>query len=318
MGTPDFAALILKRLVESGDFEIVGVYTQPDRQAGRGMKIVFSPVKKLAKELGLKVFQPRSFRDSGAVAELASLKPDFLVVASYGLILPKEVLNVAAIAPINVHASILPFYRGAAPIQRAIMEGAEEGSKTGVSIMKIVEELDAGPVYAIEEIPINGATSGQMSVLMAQKGAEALITVLKNLETGLAIPREQDHSQATWAPKLKKSDGLVNWQAPARVVDALIRAVTPWPGAQARLKFREAEKPESLIILSGTISSEQAEEPVGSLRLKGGRLQVACADYWYNLEQVRPAGGKAMSGAAFANGRSKIGKGLCGEALAIQ
>ena len=223
MGTPDLAAAVLRRLVRWPGGDVVAVYTQPDRPAGRGHKLTPSPVKKLALELGLPVHQPLNFRQEGAVDELAALKPDLLVVAAYGLILPQAVLDIPTVDTLNVHTSLLPRYRGAAPIQRAVMENWQPGDVTGVSIMRIVPALDAGPVYAQCEVPIGQHTAGSLHDALAEAGGELLLTVLDQLRDGSAQPREQDESRVTYAAKLAKEDGYIDWARPAAEVHARIR-----------------------------------------------------------------------------------------------
>ena len=220
MGTPDLAAAVLRRLVRWPGGDVVAVYTQPDRPAGRGHKLTPSPVKKLALELGLPVHQPLNFRQEGAVDELAALKPDLLVVAAYGLILPQAVLDIPTVDTLNVHTSLLPRYRGAAPIQRAVMENWQPGDVTGVSIMRIVPALDAGPVYAQCEVPIGEHTAGSLHDVLAEAGGELLVTVLDKLRDGSAQPREQDESRVTYAAKLAKEDGYIDWDRPAAEVHA--------------------------------------------------------------------------------------------------
>ena len=231
MGTPDLAAAVLRRLVRWPGGDVVAVYTQPDRPAGRGHKLTPSPVKKLALELGLPVHQPLNFRQEGAVDELAALKPDLLVVAAYGLILPQAVLDIPTVDTLNVHTSLLPRYRGAAPIQRAVMENWQPGDVTGVSIMRIVPALDAGPVYAQCEVPIGEHTAGSLHDALAEAGGELLVTVLDKLRDGSAQPREQDESRVTYAAKLTKEDGYIDWDRPAAEVHA--RRAAPGPFRRA-------------------------------------------------------------------------------------
>ena len=178
MGTPDFAVPTLRRLAVWPRGSLVAVYTQPDRPAGRGHKLSMPPVKSAALELGLPVEQPESFKDPAAVARLAAYAPDVLVVAAYGLLLPPSVLDLTRLAPLNVHASLLPRWRGAAPIQRAIMEDWQPDARTGVSIMRVVRQLDAGPVYASASLPLNDHTAGSLHDALAQLGADLLPQVL--------------------------------------------------------------------------------------------------------------------------------------------
>lgn len=316
MGTPDFAAVILRRLAQWPQGTVVAVYTQPDRPAGRGHKLRPSPVKSLALELGLPVLQPASLKSPEAQAELAAFRPDVLVVAAYGLILPDAVLDAARLAPLNVHASLLPRYRGAAPIQRAIMENWEQGARTGVSIMRVISRLDAGPVYAMAHLPIDGHTAGSLHDALAKSGADLLLGVLDDLLAGRAVEREQVESLASYAAKISKEDGLIRWDRPARAVHAQIRGVTPWPGAYAEFRLAGSQDPLSLILLPGQIGEMAGEAPPGTLCHGPEGLSVACADCWYVLSEVRPQGRKNMTARDFVNGYLRhLPQGVCGRAL---
>lgn len=318
MGTSAFAANILDKIVSSGIFEIEAVYTQPDKKAGRGLKTVFSPVKKTANSRGLPVFQPASLRNREVQKEFSLHKPDFIVVAAYGLILPQEILDMCNIAPINVHGSLLPQYRGAAPIQRAIMDNWEADAKTGISIMKMTAGLDEGPVYAERAVPIAGRDYGTMEQVLSLEGADLLIEVLKNIIRENLQPQPQDDSRATYAHKLEKKDGRIDWNMPAKQVDALVRGVTPWPGAQTLLEFSGEAEPLAVGILPGKISEPCSSALPGQIfRLKNS-LSVACADKFYTLDLVRPQGRKLMKATDFANGHCKTGYGLCGRALSFK
>lgn len=316
MGTPDLAAAVLRRLVRWPGGDVVAVYTQPDRPAGRGHKLTPSPVKKLALELGLPVHQPLNFRQEGTVDELAALKPDLLVVAAYGLILPQAVLDIPTVDTLNVHTSLLPRYRGAAPIQRAVMENWQPGDVTGVSIMRIVPALDAGPVYAQCEVPIGEHTAGSLHDALAEAGGELLVTVLDQLRDGSAQPREQDESRVTYAAKLTKEDGYIDWDRPAAEVHARIRGVTPWPGARLQARFDGQDGLLPLLLQPGRVDEPCDGVRPGSLRTDKKGLCVACADCWYRLLVVRPQGRKDMEAAAFVNGHLRPAQhGVCGMAV---
>ncbi len=304
MGTPDFAATILARVLDWPGGKVVGVYTQPDRPSGRGNKIVFSPVKALALEHGIEVFQPVTFRDADAVAQLAGLNPDFLLVAAYGLILPQSVLDTPKYPPLNVHGSLLPRYRGAAPIQRAIMENWEEGAKTGVSIMQMEAPLDSGPVFSMVSEPIGRHTGGSLHDRLALLGGDALCDVMDDLLAGKAQSEPQDHASASYAAKLRKEDGLILWDRPVVAVDAHVRGVSPWPGAQVVFSFSGRQEPILARVLPGTPDGPcEASVSAGSLSLaRDGSLRVACADCWYVLDLVRPQGRKEMRSADFVRG----------------
>lgn len=297
MGTPAFARDILAGLASEGSSDILAVYTQPDRPAGRGKKLVPSPVKELALELGLEVRQPLSLRkDAAEQAYLASLAPDYLVVAAYGMILPQNVLDIPVRAPLNVHTSLLPAYRGSAPVQRAIMNGE---AKTGISIMRIELELDAGPVYSVRELPTAGETAGSLLQKMAPMAVPMLVEVMEGIENGSCTPRAQQ-GETSYAAKILKSDGIIDFCQPVRKVDAHIRGVTPDPGAHA------------LLDLSGTIVGVVLEEvriagaaecEPGCVLAQKGRLCIACQDGLLDVLRLKPRGKKSMDVASFVNGQ---------------
>ena len=319
MGTPDFAAASLKKLAAWPRAHMVAVYTQPDRPAGRGHKLAMSAVKKLALELGIPVYQPASLKGAEAQAELAALKPDVLAVAAYGLILPDAVLAMPRLAPVNVHASVLPRLRGAAPIQRAVMEGWQPESRAGISIMRIGSRLDAGPVYAMSDTPIGEHTSGTLHDALAEMGADLLIKVLDDMLEGRAVAVEQDESLATHAAKLGKRDGFVEWTQTAAQVHAQIRGVTPKPGARTVLHLAAAgdfaAQTLPLIVSPGTMAEPAADIAPGSVRHDGQSISIACADRWYTLGMVRPGGRKDMPARDLLNGTLKnLPRGVCGEA----
>ncbi len=319
MGTPPFAAHILEKLLAYKGCNIKAVYCQPDRPAGRGKKLVSPAVKITALENNIPVYQPLHFKDSSDQEFLASLKPDILVVAAYGLILPQRVLDIAKFAPINVHASLLPLYRGAAPIQRAILDGHKE---TGVSIMRMEAGLDSGPVYRKDCIDIGEHTSDSLHDVLAELGARSLIHVLDVfLEQGEMHCQVQDHELFTHAPKMRKEDGIIFWQQKASEVHAQIRAVTSWPGAQARIIRPEKENCD-IKLAPGRIGSdiENMAEYAGSVekkpkcgeiwRLDDGTLAVATLDKWYILQNVRPVSKNEMTAEAFGRGYLEKGVGL--------
>lgn len=316
MGTPDFAAVILKELAQWPRGEVVAVYTRPDKPAGRGHKLTPSPVKRVAQELDLPVLQPGSLKNVAIQAELAALQPDVLVVAAYGLILPDAVLAAPRLAPLNVHASLLPRYRGAAPIQRAIMENWGPDAQSGISIMRVASRLDAGPVYADAALPIAEHTAGSLHDALARLGADLLIRVLDDLLDGRAEAREQDESCADYAAKIGKEDGFIDWNRPAAQVHAHIRGVTPWPGARVIFAFAGEAEPLPLLLAPGRVGEPADDARPGELRHDADGLSVACADCWYRLLQVRPQGRKDMPVRDFINGRLRdLPEGICGRAL---
>jgi methionyl-tRNA formyltransferase len=212
--------------VHSAGHEILLVVTQPDRPAGRGMKLTPPPVKIAAQELGLPVFQPERIRDDEAVERLRALAPDVLIVVAYGQIIPRSVLDIPRLGAINVHASLLPRWRGAAPVARAILAGDR---LTGVTIMKMDEQLDHGPILAMKGAPIGEhQDAAALTARLAQLGAEALVRTLRRLE--LIVPAPQDDSKATVAKKLTKEEGELEWSLDAREIDRRVRGLQPWPG----------------------------------------------------------------------------------------
>lgn len=309
MGTPDFAAESLKALLAwapANKSEIVAVYCQPDRPAGRGHKTQSGPVKELALAGNIPVFQPSTFKDESAVRELASFEPDILAVAAYGLILTQAVLDLPRLAALNVHGSLLPEWRGAAPIQRAVMHG---DIRTGVTIQKIALKLDSGPIVLQKAVGIGfEETSGELHDELAELGGRMLTEAIERLRDGRAICLPQDESRATYAPKLEKSEGLLDFSATAREVHNRARGVTPWPGAQMSLPRKGAGGELRLLVEKGRPLEGEAPAglaPGALLPLRDGFIPVVCGSGLYGLARVKPAGGKSMDAAAFANGYLK-------------
>lgn len=306
MGTPDFAAVILKALLESDAALVSAVYTQPDRPSGRGLATRPSPVKILALAHGLPVLQPKNFKDPADIARLSAFKPDVLVVAAYGLILPQAVLDVAKIGPFNVHASLLPKYRGAAPIQRAIENGE---NTTGVSIMRMEAGLDTGPVVLQRAMGIDlDQDAGSLHDELAELGAAMMVETLERLPQGRLGFFPQDESQATYAPKLNKAEGLIDFAKPARLVHNHIRAMSPWPGAA--FAWSHAGKAVRLILAPGAVGEPlpPGTAPGTVLGLvspvdgEEEALAIACADRAYLARTLKPEGKKTMTAREFANG----------------
>jgi methionyl-tRNA formyltransferase len=227
-GTPAFAVPTLERLVRSSH-AVAGVVTQPDRPRGRGQRVTAGPVKALAESLALPVLQPNRLSPDAFEQELLALRADIGVVAAYGKILPDWLLAAVPRGLINVHASLLPRYRGASPVHRAVMAGDRE---TGVTIMRVVKELDAGPMIASATVPIGpDDTTTTVESLLAVRGADLLIDSLAAIEAGTAVETPQDHSRATYAPKITRAEGIVDWTRPAGKIHNLIRGLWPWPHA---------------------------------------------------------------------------------------
>lgn len=290
-GTPEFATPALSTLLQ-GDHQIVGVYTQPDRPAGRGRKLQASPVKKLALEYGAPIYQPASLRSETNQAELAALRPDLMIVAAYGLILPQAVLDTPAMGCINIHASLLPRWRGAAPIQRAILAG---DAQTGVTIMQMEAGLDTGPMLLKQVCPIGEQDNAQtLHDRLAQIGARTLAAALEQWKTLQAEP--QDNRQATYAHKLDKSEALLDWREPAIVLARKVRAFNPWPMAQGEVK--------GLMLRIGQAEalSEHSDAMPGTLmRCSQTGVDVAAGQGALRLLRVQKAGGRMISAGDFLN-----------------
>ncbi|RVU31717.1 methionyl-tRNA formyltransferase [Neptunomonas marina] len=295
-GTPDFAAATLAALVNT-EHNIIAAYTQPDRPAGRGKKLKASPVKELAQQHDIPVYQPKSLRSSEAQAELAALNADLMIVVAYGLILPKEVLEAPRFGCMNVHASILPRWRGAAPIHRSLLAGDTE---TGVTIMQMDEGLDTGDMLHTVTTPISTTeTSGQLHDRLAAIGAQAMLTTLAQLCNGKLAPEKQDDSLATYAHKLEKQEGNIDWSQPAEQVDRQIRGLSPWPIAFTQLGDA------TLRIHGSTPSTHSSEAPAGTItELEKDAIVVACGDgRCIGLTRLQLPGGKVLAARDLLNSR---------------
>ena len=294
MGTPEFAVASLKRLVEDGH-EICGVFTQPDKPKNRGMKLVFPPVKEFALSQGLPVFQPESMKEESAVELLRSLKPELSVVAAYGQILPQEALQVPALGSINVHASLLPRYRGAAPINWAILNGETE---TGVTIMHMAKKLDAGDIVTVRRTPIDPNEDAEtLFARLAELGAQLLSETIPLIESGAATRTPQDEAQSTYAPMLSRALSPIDWKRPSRVILDQIRGLVPWPVASTVLDGK------TLKIYQAQPCKATSELP-GMMRAVKGGIEAACGDGQSILITfLQPEGGKRMSASAYLNGR---------------
>lgn len=304
MGTPDFAAESLRALLEYEDCDVVAVYTQPDRPCGRGRKCRPSPVKVLALENGIDVYQPDNFKEQAAIDELASLKPDVLVVAAYGLILPQAVLDIPKLYPLNVHASLLPKYRGAAPIQRSIESG---DVVTGITIMKMEAGLDTGPIMVARALRIgHNDHAGHIHDELASLGGVCIVEALARLARGAYELKPQDDELATYAAKLSKQDGQVDWNRPARDIHNQIRAMYPWPGAYFEWD-NGSGKTVRLNITPGEVGKDASPgvDPGTILGEIDGKLAISTADTVYLTPEVKPQGKKAMDATAFVCGYMK-------------
>lgn len=301
MGTPHLGASVLEALLEWEGCEVLAAYCQPDKPAGRGMSLRKPPVKELAEARGIPVRQPRTFKNPEDVALLRALAPDYLAIAAYGLILPQSVLDVPAKMPLNVHTSLLPKYRGAAPIQRAVMNGDTE---TGVTIMRVERELDAGPIILLERVPVLFTdTAADLHDRLAAMGGKTLIKAIRGLEAGELSPVPQKHENASYAAKLTKSEGALDFSRTGEEIYNRMRGVMPWPGAYAVLR-REGEADIQVGILAAAFAKGEPFGPPGRIApvLERGSLAVSCADGVYLVTELKPAGKKAMDAAAFMNG----------------
>ena len=300
MGTPAFAATILKHLLKYDQAEVVAVFTQPDRPCGRGQQCRPSEVKILAIEAGLPIFQPLSLKNPDALRQISDLAPDIMVVAAYGLMLPGLILSLPPLGCLNVHASLLPRYRGAAPIQRAIMAGERE---TGVSIMLMEETLDTGPVLLAKSTPIGpDETAGELHDRLAEMGGALLLKALDSWRQGCIKAAPQNNAEATYAAKIDKTEGKIDWKRTAAQVHNHIRGLTPWPGAYYDWK-RPDKTPMRLTLLPGSPGAKNENTPPGAmLGLIGEALGIACADRLYLVKEVIPANRARQNSRAFACG----------------
>lgn len=299
MGTPDFAVAALKKLHESRHTVSV-VVTQPDRPKGRGRKVHPSPVKKTASALGYEILQPQSVRDPNFFDRLKSIRPDIIVVIAYGQILPKALLDLPQLGAVNIHASLLPKYRGPAPIQWAIINGEKE---TGVTAMHMDAGLDTGDILLMEKTPVEpDDTSGTLHDRLSEMGAAVLLKTLEQLESGEIRPVPQDQALATYAPLLRKKDGHINWTQDAASIECMIRGMDPWPGAftfldDKRLKIFRAQT------LPGNLSaSPRAASPGTVLESFPDELRVAAGTGALSITELQGASGKRLKVHDFLRG----------------
>lgn len=292
MGTPDIAATCLKRILADG-FQVVGVYTQPDRPKNRGMKLFPSPVKEVALAHNLPFFQPENFREEETVKELADLKPDVVAVVAYGRILPQRVLDVAPLGFINIHASLLPRYRGSAPYQWAVLDGLQE---TGVSAMYLCREMDAGDVIDVAKTPIDpNETAGMLLDRLAVLGAELLSSTLSKVERGEAKGVAQDESLVCYAPMLDKSMCPIDFTKTAQQVHNQVRGLHPWPVATTCIGGKNMKIHE-------TVVAEGKGEPGQILGLTKTGLLIACAEGAVEIRSLQAEGGKRMAAVDYFRG----------------
>ena len=300
-GTPEFAVPTLQALLDSAH-DVCAVYTQPDRPAGRGRKLTASPIKQLALAHDIPVYQPENFKDPAAISELAALNADLLVVIAYGLILPQAVIDTPHLACINVHGSLLPRWRGAAPIHRALMAGDD---KTGITIMKVVKKLDAGDMLLKDECPITATdTSSSLHDQLAQMGAASLLKVVDQFQAGTIIAEPQDEALVTYAHKLEKHEAVLDWADSAIQLDRKIRGLNAWPVAQTWFKG------EVLRVWNCALTDKTSTLTPGTISCADQALDVATGTGVIRLLEVQLPGGKRIAGKDFLNAHAADGEKL--------
>jgi methionyl-tRNA formyltransferase len=298
-GTPAFAATALEALLTT-QHQVLAVYTQPDRPAGRGRKVQFSAVKALALERGLEVRQPHSLKGETEQQALLALNPDLMVVAAYGLLLPQAVLDIPRLGCINIHASLLPRWRGAAPIQRALLAGDEE---SGVTIMRMEAGLDTGPMLHSLKTPIHGDdTGGTLHDRLAVLGAQALLESLPGLAEGRLVAEPQDDTLANYANKLEKQEGMIDWSQSAEAIERKIRAFNPWPVAQCLFGDKVMR-----IWQARPLAARSGGKPGEVLQCGKSGIDVATGDGVLCITQLQMPGKRSMSAADFLNAHTMDG-----------
>jgi methionyl-tRNA formyltransferase len=300
MGTPEVAALSLERLFKAPE-PVVGVVTQPDRPAGRGRKTILSPVRRAAEIHGVPTLAPEKIRDPSFFDVLSKWAPDLIVVVAYGRILPRQILELAPHGCLNVHYSLLPKYRGAAPVPWAIIGGEE---KSGVTTMRLVEKMDAGPIFLQREISVApNDTTASLQAKLAPVGAELLVETIAGLKAGNLTPQAQDESKVTYAPVLKKEDGLIDWNLPAVSIERRVRGFNPWPSAYTYLAGNLLKIHRARVI-------EMAEKAAPGEVLKADKegLWIATGAGALSLEEVQLENRKKMTAREFLNG-TRVEKG---------
>lgn len=296
MGTPDFSVPALQNLIDHKSFEVIAVYTQPARPAGRGQQLKPSPIQVVADANNIPVYTPKSLkRDPAAVAEFQNLNADIAVVAAYGLILPTSVLDAPKYGCLNIHASLLPRWRGAAPIQRAIEAGDQE---SGITIMQMAEGLDTGDMLSKESVAIEATTTAQtLHDALSAMGSKMIVAVLDKILKGETLsPEVQDETLTNYAAMLKKEEGLINWSDSAANIDLKLRAFTPWPGC-----YCFGADGKRIKILAGAISNETSSKDAGTILSADG--DIACGNGVYRIHMLQPENAKAMDFKSALNGK---------------
>lgn len=298
-GTPDFAATHLRALLDDGRHQIIAVYTQPDRPAGRGKKLTASPVKLLAEERGIEVYQPQTLKQTEQLAILEQLGADLMVVVAYGLILPQTVLDTPRLGCINVHGSILPQWRGAAPIQRAVEAGDAE---TGVTIMQMDAGLDTGPMLSITRCPIGKTdTSGSIYSRLEQLGGPALVQAIDKLNNGSAVALAQDNSLSSYAAKIDKAEAEINWAESANVIDRRIRAFNPLPCTYSKIDGQRVK-----IWAAFTGHAAQSQLPGEIIRADAEGLLISCGQGCLLVHEIQLAGKSRMAVSEILKSRADL------------
>lgn len=294
-GTPQFAVPSLRKLFSLPEFEIVGVFTQPDRPRGRGQELSFSPVKEVALAANVPVHQPAKIRASEVEEQLRALAPDVIIIIAYGQIIPARLLDIPRLGWINLHASLLPKYRGAAPIHWAIASGE---TKTGNTTMRIDAGMDTGEMLLQNELAIGESeTAPELTARLALSGAELMVETLRGLAAGKITPRAQDHAAASNAPILKREDGRIDWTRSGPEIYNRMRGFAPWPGAYTEFRGQSCQ------VWGQPAAGQSSQEAPGTLLAKGGKVQVTCgAATVLNLTYVKVQGRKQVSASEFANG----------------
>ena len=300
MGTPEIAAVTLKELLQGPD-PVVGVVTQPDRPAGRGQKTISSPVRGVAESHGVPVIAPEKIRDPGFLATLNDWNPQIIVVVAFGRILPATILDLAPHGCLNVHYSLLPKYRGAAPAAWTIINGEEKG---GVTTMRLEQKMDAGPTYLQEEIAVApDETTASLQDKLTPVGARLLLETIRRLKDGTLAPRTQDEAKATFAPMIKKEDGLIDWSRSAAEIERRVRGFTPWPSAYTHLRGKLIKVHRAKVI-----ATTERGNPGEIIRADGNGFWVATGSGALSLEEVQLENRKRLLGVEFLKG-ARIGKG---------
>ncbi|PHS72953.1 MAG: methionyl-tRNA formyltransferase [Cycloclasticus sp.] len=285
-GTPEFSVPALTSLIGS-KHKVCAVYTQPDRPAGRGRKVQVSPVKQCALEAGIPIEQPLDFKTADSLNTLTSYEPDLMVVVAYGIILPVKVLDLPTHGCINIHASVLPRWRGAAPIQRAILSGDKE---TGITLMQMDKGLDTGDILSKVTVTIgSNDTSSTLHDKLSNLGADALMALLNDVEDDQLNPTQQLEADATYAHKLDKQEALLNWNKPSIEIQRTIQGYNPWPVAHTVLNGK------SLRIWQAKLSTDRSDASPGHVKASKNQLFVACADKYLEIIELQPANKRRMS-----------------------